>query len=434
MPTNPIIQQQHTIIQRSFSIIQNYERAKIENEARFKSEKEAIELNRRNNADEQLAAIHQSVQATQEAINKSRWRNKMAGGIPSVPPMSPSKADSAQQMSQYRSTVELMSKQIHDFLKDELRQADDQSFHRFVAGGIGLLVGITLLVLIAMLQMVNAFTIVLALVVPTLLPVIFVYRRDQKRNPIFQIRNDYATLQSISPLAKSLHKKWTDAIEQKYQQQSREWQARYTEANRRLEQNLANELAALRSASTTFISEAGMCGMSWNASAWEQWQPDETLNTVVRLGMITSGLRKELPTIPAFIAYPGEENLLFKAAGAGKDIAIAAIQSLMLRLLATQPPGKVRFTLIDPVGLGQNVATFMQLTDHDEKLVNSRAWTETRHIEQQLADLSEHMENVIQKYLRGQYKTIEEYNEQASDSGTHRATMRRDRLTPDIER
>lgn len=87
----------------------------------------------------------------------------------------------------------------------------------------------------------------------------------------------------------------------------------------------------------------------------------------------------------------------------------------MLRLLATQPPNKVRFTLIDPVGLGQNVAIFMQLADYDEKLVNSRAWTESRHIEQQLTALSEHMENVIQKYLRGQYKTIEEYNAQAGE-------------------
>src|SRR5579884_594061 len=138
-------------------------------------------------------------------------------------------------------------------------------------------------------------------------------------------------------------------------------------------------------------------------------------NTITRLGTLTTGLHKELPPLPAFIACPGGENLLFETRGTAKNTATAAIQSLMLRLLATQPPGKVRFTLIDPVGLGQNVATFMQLADHDEKLVSSRAWTESRHIEQQLADLSEHMENVIQKYLRGQYKTIEEYNEQAGE-------------------
>ena len=41
------------------------------------------------------------------------------------------------------------------------------------------------------------------------------------------------------------------------------------------------------------------------------------------------------------------------------------------------PPGKVRFTIIDPVGLGENFAAFMHLADYDEQLVASRIWTET---------------------------------------------------------
>ena len=52
----------------------------------------------------------------------------------------------------------------------------------------------------------------------------------------------------------------------------------------------------------------------------------------------------------------------------------------MLRLLTTFPPGKVRFTIIDPVGLGQNFSAFMHLADYDERLVNSRIWTEAAHI------------------------------------------------------
>src|SRR5262249_12306090 len=42
-------------------------------------------------------------------------------------------------------------------------------------------------------------------------------------------------------------------------------------------------------------------------------------------------------------------------------------------------------------------------------------WTEANHIEQRLADLTAHMENVIQKYLRNQFQTIEEYNEHAGE-------------------
>ena len=88
---------------------------------------------------------------------------------------------------------------------------------------------------------------------------------------------------------------------------------------------------------------------------------------------------------------------------------------MLLRLIATIPPGKLRFTLIDPVGLGQNAAPFMHLADHDDTLVTGKAWTEPQHIEQRLADLTEHMENVIQKYLRNQYATIEDYNRLADE-------------------
>ena len=87
----------------------------------------------------------------------------------------------------------------------------------------------------------------------------------------------------------------------------------------------------------------------------------------------------------------------------------------MLRMLTTIPPGKVRFTIIDPVGLGENFAGFMHLADYDDVLVTSRIWTEPAHIEQRLADLTEQMENIIQKYLRNEYKTIEEYNAQAGE-------------------
>src|SRR5581483_4203033 len=42
-------------------------------------------------------------------------------------------------------------------------------------------------------------------------------------------------------------------------------------------------------------------------------------------------------------------------------------------------------------------------------------WTEMAHVEQRLIDLTAHMEVVIQKYLRNQFQTIEEYNAQAGE-------------------
>jgi len=118
---------------------------------------------------------------------------------------------------------------------------------------------------------------------------------------------------------------------------------------------------------------------------------------------------------PALFTFPSNQSLILKASGNSKASGSAGIQSLLLRLLASIPPGKLRFTFIDPVGLGQNAAPFMHLADYDEQLVTGKAWSEPQHIEQRLADLTEHMENVIQQYLRNQHATIEDYNTQAGE-------------------
>ncbi len=120
-------------------------------------------------------------------------------------------------------------------------------------------------------------------------------------------------------------------------------------------------------------------------------------------------------TTPALLPIIGGRNVLVKAAGAAKAQAVQGVQSLVLRLLTTVPPGKLRLLLVDPVGLGQNVAGFMHLADYMEDLVGGKAWTEPNHIEQQLADLSAHMEMVIQKYLRNRYATMEDYNVEAGE-------------------
>src|SRR5205823_3789357 len=113
--------------------------------------------------------------------------------------------------------------------------------------------------------------------------------------------------------------------------------------------------------------------------------------------------------LPALLPFPNRASLLLKAGDAGRAAAVRLLQAVMLRFLTAVPPGKVRFTILDPVGLGENFAAFMHLADYDEALVASRIWTEPHHIEQRLADLTAHMENVIQKYLRNQFQTIEEY-------------------------
>jgi hypothetical protein len=117
--------------------------------------------------------------------------------------------------------------------------------------------------------------------------------------------------------------------------------------------------------------------------------------------------------VPLARPMPEAISTILEAPGTSRADALAGLQSVVARLLLECPAGKVRLTLIDPVGLGQSFAGFMHLADEMEMLVGERIWTEPRQIEQKLTDLTEHMETVIQKYLRDEFPTIADYNAQA---------------------
>jgi len=162
----------------------------------------------------------------------------------------------------------------------------------------------------------------------------------------------------------------------------------------------------------------------------ERWELPEAIPQAVRFGGFDvdleriegavpgdEPLRPETTALllPAWLPFPEHASLLLEADGAGRTSAIDALQTVMLRLLTSLPAGKFRLTIVDPLGLGENFSAFMHLADFDEQLINTRIWTEAAHIEKRLAELSEHMENVFQAYLRNDYETIEEYNRHAGE-------------------
>ncbi len=132
---------------------------------------------------------------------------------------------------------------------------------------------------------------------------------------------------------------------------------------------------------------------------------------------MTNGCGRTNTTIslPALMTLEEHPVLLITAEEEGRREAIEVLQLAMLRMLTAMPPGKVRFTILDPVGLGENFASFMHLADFDEQLIASRIWTDGRQIDEQLTRLTAHMETVLQKYLRNEFATIHEYNAQAGE-------------------
>ena len=179
--------------------------------------------------------------------------------------------------------------------------------------------------------------------------------------------------------------------------------------------------------------------IAWDDPAWSSWRPPAFFAPSVRFGELRVDLRKiasesgdiassgageashpklDLPeafAVPANLAFPQGASLLIQTDREGRDEAIRILQMTMARLLTWLPAGRVRFTIIDPVGLGQTFAGFMHLADYDDALIGGRIWTEAEQIDKRLSDLTEHMETVIQKYLRNEFATIDDYNAQAGE-------------------
>ena len=119
--------------------------------------------------------------------------------------------------------------------------------------------------------------------------------------------------------------------------------------------------------------------------------------------------------MPAVLGFPQNMSLLVEHDATGREAAFSFLRTQILRLLTTIPPGRIRFTLIDPVGLGQSFSAMMHLADYDELIIQNRIWTDELQIRHQLKTITEHMENVFQTYLRSEFRTIEEYNVSAGE-------------------
>lgn len=118
-------------------------------------------------------------------------------------------------------------------------------------------------------------------------------------------------------------------------------------------------------------------------------------------------------TMPLVLHRRLHSGVLIEAPDQQLGEAVAIAHQLLWRLLAAAPPGKARLTLIDPIGRGQNFASFMALADHDPELIHHRVWTTGDKIAQRLAKLAYHIEDVLQASLRDRFERIEDYNAEA---------------------
>jgi hypothetical protein len=253
----------------------------------------------------------------------------------------------------------------------------------------------------------------------------------RRRAQIEELRNrnraeaDSGLQESLKQINKQYEQQQTEAS-QLHASTTRSDQASYDAARASLQEKWQRGLAEIQKP-ISGDPELAAGARAWSDPAWEHWQPPGKFPAVARFGQFQVNLSKitdtyprqlKLPEtflVPALLAFPHQASLLMEHDRTGRAEAIQTLQLVMMRLLTTIPPGRARFTIIDPVALGQSFAGFMHLADFDEAIVGSRIWTDSEHIEQRLTDLTEHMETVIQKYLRNEFATIDDYNQQAGE-------------------
>ena len=154
--------------------------------------------------------------------------------------------------------------------------------------------------------------------------------------------------------------------------------------------------------------------LSWDDSYWEEYEPAEEMPKcpLTRFGELEIKEGHTPVKAPALVSILGCRNVLVSARGQLKDVALELLRVLVFRLLLNVPPGKLKFIFIDPIGLGSCMAGFMHLP---ESITGKKIWTESAQIERQLTDLTGHMETIIQKYLRNDYESMEQYNHVAGE-------------------
>lgn len=230
-----------------------------------------------------------------------------------------------------------------------------------------------------------------------------------------QIQSYAARLTQSVAEAEFWHNKTLEYIELNRQEQLKEIEAKHAQSMATASSSYEKTFAQVEADLAKLEADHTLAESSWDDLRWQKFVPSTEINIpyLTRIGrLVTQGNYSQIE-MSALLPIIGSRNVLIKAKGPGKETARVAIQSIMLRLLVTLPPGKLRFVCIDPVGLGTTMAGFIK--ELPDFITSGRAWFDQRHIEEQLAELEARMSLIKTKYLGVSYPTMEEYNNMAGE-------------------
>lgn len=394
IPVHPLIQQQRELIQQLHDVMRDYHQRKDQARQRFQEEERAI-LEEQQRAvaavEREIGEIRATARATRSNLHTNGWDwlisirlflpDDLKDALIDNPPL---------QIAECQSEADKTRRAISAFLRKYPRPLNLGKKATEVAGISTILGAVVFGFLCQFLNNLGTiFFLTLAISVAATLA-FFSFR-------LYPIRNAFVRLEQVESTAEEIYRQQRSSIEAEYRSRLDELQKSFQAADEELEQKLAQWLATFRSSLALFAQEVAFSGAAWEDSIWRQWTPLHKGAPVVRIGTLTSRntiAQPGLPSLPALVSCPHGYNLLVKTARVARGSAIAAVKALIVRLLVTQPPGKVRFTLVDPLGLGDNLPDFSPLAAHHEMLGIGQPLVDDEEIEQELRRLTRHITHV----------------------------------------
>jgi hypothetical protein len=152
----------------------------------------------------------------------------------------------------------------------------------------------------------------------------------------------------------------------------------------------------------------------WTAREWSSIPPGGPPAPAARAGSvrIATPASQERPLeLPLLVPGLGFGHAAITAPATRREEAIGVLQGILLRLLAGQPPGHVRFRVHDPVGLGASLSSFSMF---ETPRVCARAPSTSSHeLATIVEQLTSHVNTVSGEYLRGAHKSLSDFLAQA---------------------
>ncbi|GAA0034337.1 FtsK/SpoIIIE domain-containing protein [Brevibacterium metallidurans] len=202
-----------------------------------------------------------------------------------------------------------------------------------------------------------------------------------------------------------------------------EHNARYRAELGRIGNDVAQEVSRIQDSFVELMAGIGPgAKVHWELRDFDDWTPPaEVVPQLIGLVRYENSILNEQSPTPLEVPYlrdlrsAGTVVLPYSRAETSNELLEAVVRNFLARTLCSFPAGSLRVGVIDPMGMGNAVSRFLGLGEYNSELVSDKVRSETEGIKDLLSSLTTHIELVVQKYLRGTYSSLTEYNEAAGE-------------------